>query len=107
MNKFLLADDYQHECARTVGDASLAVLALGLAGEAGEVVDLVKKHIGHGHELDKAKLCAELGDLQWYLAMIALYTGCSLSAVMTENVEKLRRRYPDGFSSEASRNRSE
>ncbi len=71
---------------------------MGLCGESGEVIDLVKKHISHGHPLDEGKLAAELGDVMWYIAELATVLGITLEDIMTGNVEKLRRRYPDGFS---------
>lgn len=98
-------DGYQRLTRRTAGDTSLAVLALGIAGEAGEVADTVKKHVGHGHPLDFDHLAEELGDLLWYVAALADAVGASLSDIANFNVEKLRRRYPDGFSTERSLNR--
>lgn len=83
----------------------LAINALGVAGEAGEVADLVKKHVGHGHALDRDKLAKELGDVLWYVAALAHDIGIDLSTVAALNIEKLRRRYPDGFSTERSINR--
>ncbi len=177
-------DEYQTLACRTMGDASLTTLALGIAGESGEVADLVKKHVGHSHELDREKLKEELGDVLWYVATMARALGCELrdlfpsysfesttncarkraleraatgisasagrvlillndsdgfsigyeesqalerflaqlvlsindacktigveiEDVAAANIDKLRRRYPDGFSSERSRNREE
>ena len=80
--------------------------AMGLCGEAGEVCDLVKKHIFHGHELDRAALIKELGDVAWYLAEAAEAIGCSLEEVLQANIDKLKSRYPEGFSQERSQNRS-
>lgn len=72
--------------------------ALGLAGEAGEAVDLVKKHLHHGHALDLERLKGELGDVLWYVAALADAAGLTLEEVAQHNVEKLRARYPDeGF----------
>lgn len=79
--------------------------ALGVAGEAGEVTDLVKKHIFHGHDLDKEHLAKELGDVCWYLAVTADVIGYDFETILKMNIEKLRARYPDGFSSERSINR--
>lgn len=95
-------DSYQNETKRTSGSFSdsrleLATWALGVAGEAGEVADHVKKHLGQGHPLDKAKLSKELGDVLWYCAVLAGFLGIPLSAVAAQNIEKLRLRYPDGF----------
>lgn len=81
--------------------------ALGLTGEAGEVADMVKKHIFHGHDLTTEELVKELGDVCWYLALMCNAIGVNLEDVMALNIEKLKTRYPDGFSEAASINRSE
>ena len=78
---------------------------MGLCGESGEVIDIVKKHISHGHELDREKLIYELGDVAWYLAECAYALDLSLDEVLAKNIEKLKARYPDGFSKEKSINR--
>lgn len=100
-------NQYQRDAMRTAGDRTddLACHALGVAGEAGEVADLFKKHLFHGHPLDRAKAAKELGDVLWYVAVLANRIGYSLSNVAELNVEKLRKRYPDGFSSERSQKR--
>lgn len=98
-------DEYQKLTLRTAGDISLPILGLGVAGEAGEVADIIKKVEGHGHELDPAKLGKELGDVLWYVAVTAHKIGIPLSEVASGNIEKLKKRYPEGFSEERSRNR--
>lgn len=84
------------------GHKELSVYALGLTGEAGEVADLIKKHVGHGHALDGDKLLLELGDVLWYIAALANVAGWSLEEVAEANAKKLQKRYPNGFSREAS-----
>jgi NTP pyrophosphatase (non-canonical NTP hydrolase) len=86
-------------------DICIAVWALGITGEAGEVADLIKKHLGHGHELDVDKVAKEVGDVLWYLAALGDQLGFSLGAIAEMNINKLRDRYPDGFSRERSINR--
>jgi len=102
---------YQALAARTAGmsqaNGRLAVAALGLTGEAGEVAELVKKHLGHGHQLEQGKVVNELGDVLWYVAEVCNALGISLNDVAQVNVAKLERRYPAGFDPERSRNRSE
>ncbi len=103
-------DEYQEKAARTINTKlpfrdNLATLALGLSGEAGEVADLVKKFLGQGHELDRMKLSEEAGDLLWYVASILEIMGIPLAVAAQWNIEKLEKRYPDGFSEERSRNR--
>lgn len=80
---------------------------MGLCGESGEVIDLVKKHLAQGHELDKEKLAKELGDVAWYLAETATAIGYSLEDIFQMNIDKLKKRYPEGFSVEKSVNREE
>ena len=70
---------------------------MGLCGESGEAIDIVKKWLAQGHELDKEKLAKELGDICWYLAETATALGCSLEDIMSANIEQLRKRYPEVF----------
>jgi NTP pyrophosphatase (non-canonical NTP hydrolase) len=81
--------------------------ALGLCGEAGEVADLVKKAQFQGHPLETHKVAEELGDVLWYAALVCDALGMTMSEVMEANIDKLRRRYPDGFSREESVNRDD
>lgn len=75
---------------------------MGLCGESGEAIDIVKKHLAQGHELDREKLAKELGDVAWYLAETATAIGYSLDDICRMNIEKLKARYPEGFSAENS-----
>jgi len=75
---------------------------LGLCGETGEVADQIKKHLYQGHELSREDLINELGDVCWYIAQLASSMGTDLNTVLEKNIEKLRLRYPDGFSVERS-----
>lgn len=80
---------------------------MGLCGESGEACDIVKKHLFHGHELDRESLIKELGDVAWYLAEAASALDINLDEVFERNIEKLKKRYPEGFSEERSINRTE
>ena len=80
---------------------------MGLCGEAGEAIDIVKKHLAQGHGLDREALAKELGDVAWYLAEAATALDMELEDILAANIEKLRRRYPAGFSAEGSINRNE
>lgn len=80
---------------------------LGLFGEGGECADTLKKYLFQGHELDKDHMIEELGDVLWYCAELAAGLGVTLEEVAQRNIDKLRRRYPDGFSAERSINREE
>lgn len=105
------ADWYQAQAMRTAEDQyaekSLVEAALGLTGETGECVEIIKKHIFQGHDLETDKLIGEIGDVLWYAALLAWVLGVSLGEIMMRSVEKLRERYPDGFDPERSRNREE
>jgi NTP pyrophosphatase (non-canonical NTP hydrolase) len=106
-------EQYQRDVVRTLAlnpdpNMQLAILALGLTGESGEAADIIKKVVGHGHPLDETvmlKLLAELGDILWYIAAIAHVLDLPLETIVTYNVEKLAKRYPEGFSTERSINR--
>lgn len=78
---------------------------MGLCGESGEAIDIVKKWLAQGHELDREKLKKELGDICWYVAETATALGISLEEIMEANIEKLKKRYPQGFDADRSVNR--
>lgn len=80
---------------------------MGLCGESGEAIDIVKKHLAQGHELDRDKLVVELGDIAWYLAETAYALDVPLEDVLQRNIDKLRARYPEGFDTARSANRTE
>ena len=80
---------------------------MGLCGEAGEAIDIVKKWLAQGHELDRQKLAGELGDIAWYLAETAYALGVPLEDILRGNIEKLAKRYPEGFDPERSQFRTE
>ncbi len=75
---------------------------MGLCGESGEAIDIVKKWLAQGHELDKERLAKELGDIAWYLAEAATALDVSLEQILQANIDKLKKRYPDGFDSQRS-----
>jgi NTP pyrophosphatase (non-canonical NTP hydrolase) len=79
--------------------------ALGLTGESGEIADLVKKHLMQGHPLDLEHIAKELGDVCWYIAETATALGYDLETIMQMNIDKLRKRYPQGFDTERSQHR--
>lgn len=105
-------NQYQSEAKRTASRSKLKKdhlmnYTLGLSGEAGEVADIVKKHLFHGHPLDEKALKDELGDVLWYLANLASSAGINLQDIADHNIQKLYARYPDGFSEERSINRED
>ena len=98
---------YQEKSKRTMNTAletkdQLNNYVFGLVGEVGEVVDLLKKFFFHGHEVDSNRLKSELGDILWYVSAVASLFNINLQEIAQGNVEKLEKRYPNGFSSEAS-----
>ena len=109
-NYQLKLNEYQSLAARTTGaggdgERRLIIAALGLAGEAGEFANIVKKLTAHGHDIPPNILADELGDVLWYVAEAASACGLKLGDLAQQNIDKLRRRYPDGFSEDRSRNR--
>lgn len=104
---------YQHDTTATapatmppVTEAQLRLLnwAVGL-GEVGELQNLIKKHVFHGHTLVRGDVVDEMGDVLWYIAQLCTDLGVDMSEVARYNTAKLRARYPEGFSSERSINR--
>lgn len=103
-------NEYQQLAERTVntrdGEKNEMVnYAMGLAGESGEIVDHMKKYIFHSHELDKTEMAKELGDILWYVANLADVLGFTLDEIAQMNINKLKTRYPSGFSEKDSRER--
>ena len=102
-------NEYQKLAMRTAGTDNNASLmlngVLGLCGETGEVSDIVKKHLFQGHDLDKKELAKELGDICWYLAVACTSIEMDLEVVMQMNIDKLKKRYPTGFTVNNSINR--
>lgn len=102
-------NEYQKAALRTanseMSDDLILNGILGLCGETGEVSDHIKKYMFQGHELDQDKLVNEIGDVCWYIAILASGLNVDLETVMKKNIEKLQRRYPDGFDTERSLHR--
>ena len=108
----MTGSEYQQLAARTINPAlngiqMLANGVMGLCGEAGEACDMVKKHLHQGHDLDRDALVKELGDVEWYVAELCTVLGVTMDEVLCINIEKLRKRYPDGFDAERSIHREE
>ena len=103
--------DYQKQSARTMPknlhvEPLLTNVCLGLAGESGEIIEHVKKVVFHGHQLDRDYLKKEIGDVLWYVAAMATALDVDLGEIAQANVDKLKARYPEGFASSASTNRT-
>jgi NTP pyrophosphatase (non-canonical NTP hydrolase) len=110
--------DYQKACLTTesndfpaikgrVTDENIRLLhaGIGLATEAGEFLDALKKHVFYGKDLDKVNLMEECGDLMWYMSVALDALGYDFEKVMERNIEKLSARYKGGFSKNAAVNR--
>jgi len=102
---------YQEDAEKTSGfsgdrgEERLICGILALGGEVGELQNYVKKGIWHGHGVQIEVIVEELGDILWYIADVSSAIGVNLSDVVNQNLVKLRERYPEGFSEEASINR--
>lgn len=105
----ITGSEYQRMAMRTAKPRcrKLANAGLGLAGEAGEVADEIKKQIFHNHPMNREKLIKEAGDVAWYLALLCEVLGTTLDEVFKTNISKLMERYPDGFDPERSLHRKE
>ena len=103
------ANEYQRKAMRTATHKcyDLANAALGLTGEAGEVADIIKKHLYQGHDLYPSEVIEELGDVLRYIALMADYFNVTLGFVMQQNITKLKARYPEGFDPVRSVNRED
>ena len=103
----MTVNEYQNLAMRTLNPELdkkdvLINSVMGLCGESGEAIDIVKKWLAHGHPLDKEKLIKELGDVAWYLAEAATALDVPLEDILQGNIDKLKARYPEGFDTEKS-----
>lgn len=109
INHNLDFDTYQRLAQRTSSNTKakdkIENGLMGLNGESGECIDILKKHKFQGHDLDKNKMIDELGDVLWYCAELAEGLNISLAEVAERNINKLCKRYPEGFEAERSINR--
>ena len=113
-NQHMSINEYQRKALRTASSNSIQTMnhlilngVMGLSGEAGECIDLVKKCVFQGKSLDKEHLAKELGDVAWYLAVTAHAIGYDLETVLKMNIAKLEARYPNGFEVDKSEHRAE
>lgn len=90
--------DYQVRIITDLGDhqKNLMHMAAGISGEAGEVLDIVKKNFAYGKPLDHAHLIEELGDIVFYINGLLWMLDTSWDEVLTTNIRKLEARYPSG-----------
>lgn len=109
LEAYELGFDPEDKCFKPVVEDLGGVLngCLGLAGEAGETLDMIKKWIFHEKDLDREHLKKELGDVMWYMAMICYSFGFDLDEILQMNIDKLKARYPEGFDTERANHRAE
>ena len=105
-------NEYQIKSTRTLNynesqQNLVTNMCMGISGETGEVIDIIKKHLYQGHELDKTHLIEELGDVMFYIVNLATLYEIDMQDVLKNNIDKLLKRYPNGFSAERSVNRNE
>lgn len=101
--------EYQLLCKATakkfeIPEKEILVWGLGIAGEAGDVASCIKKTFAHDND-QKAGIRENLGDTLWYAAMICNFFGWNLQEILDENIDKLKKRFPNGFTiKDAKRN---
>jgi NTP pyrophosphatase (non-canonical NTP hydrolase) len=105
LEQALRAEEEIYQNGVNIGEVIMG--CLGISGESGEFNDMIKKWIFHKKPIDLEHLKKELGDVLWYVALIC--NGCewSMDDIMQKNVDKLKARYPEGFSIEKANNRKE
>ncbi|KRM96605.1 hypothetical protein FC19_GL000903 [Liquorilactobacillus aquaticus DSM 21051] len=93
-------NEYQKAAKRTLygNEQVLTNCALGLAGESGQLIDLIKNYTFKGKDLNRSEMVHELGDVLWYLSQIAAWADIPFDEVAEDNIQTLNRRYPHGFS---------
>lgn len=107
----MTGNEYQRKAGRTI-NAGLMWFELiqhalhGLAGEVGEIHSIYQKQY-QGHSIDDNHLKKELGDLMWFVAEFCTANGFDLDEIMELNIQKLMKRYPDGFEADRSLNRED
>lgn len=98
--------EYQEKAMKyRYSEDNLVTSILGMCGESGECADMYKKHAFQGHDFEVEDFLLELGDVLWYVASACENLGTNLDEVMKKNLNKLAKRYPNGYSHEASINR--
>lgn len=107
LKSMMKVNDYQKKALRTLNPSLskseiLINGVMGLCGESGEAIDIVKKYLAQGHKLDRENLAKELGDVAWYLAETAYALDYDLESIFQMNLDKLAKRYPHGFEKEKS-----
>ena len=92
--------EYQEACKKTAKEfpnpeIEIATWGLGLTGEAGDIAGCIKKTYAHDND-QKQGIRENIGDMFWYIAMMCNFFNWDLEEVLNENIEKLKKRYPEG-----------
>lgn len=87
--------------------AHIVHMAMGMSGEAGELLDSVKKTVIYNKPIDRENIIEELGDMYWYMTGMMDYLGVTIQDVVEANVDKLRKRYPDAYTDTAAQKRAD
>ena len=103
--------DYQKKAMRTANKGlsdndQLMNGVIGIGGEAGELLNKIKKHKYQGHDFSVVEIVEELGDIMWYVALVADSIGWNIDTIAQNNIAKLEKRYPEKFTENHSINRS-
>lgn len=95
--------------AKDMGDTVLDRLhaAVGISGEAGELLDAVKKNWAYNKPLDVENVAEELGDLLFYVQLLMILCNLDIDTILQMNVTKLQKRYPNGYSDAAAQLRAD
>lgn len=86
----------------TTFQADILHAILGMSGEVGELVDGFKKHLIYNKPIDVANLREEAGDTLWYMALLFRTINVDFEQIMQENIDKLKKRYPEKYTDEAA-----
>lgn len=95
----------QEEMYLTIEQRDILHAAMGICTEAGELQDQLKKSFFYGKKLDMVNIEEELGDAMWYIGMCCQRLGLSMEKIMEQNIEKLRVRFPEKFTTELALSR--
>lgn len=103
--------EYSENAARTCPDLGSQFnnelhQAMGIVTEAGELIDVYKKHFAYGKPMDYVNVREEMGDLMWYIINLCRLLGVNLEDELDINISKLKARYPNKFDSEHAINRN-
>lgn len=103
--------EYQEMCKKTArkfssDEVEILTWGLGITGEAGDIASCIKKTFAHNND-QKAGIKENLGDTLWYAAMICNFFNWNLEEVLKENIEKLKKRYSEGFTIEDAKREGE